>query len=211
MTTTIIKAIIPKEGIAKTPLELLQRSRDLLADEAHWVQGAMFCPTKIAENHGGLDLDEDFDVHAERERIADQIMRDGLCGDGWGVCAVGAVSLIAGLNAVIERPDDRWDNAANAYVPITVKNVESLVDEEGREREDRPAPKARVDRYRAAVTVLNEVTNELAERPDWMVDPVKVWGVNDSEATHLPAEWKGNTHGFVLHIFDQAIERLAAK
>lgn len=205
-TTTIevVKKITPQGGIAKTAAEILQRSRDLLSDEAHWVKGAMFCPITDADNYdpnthgiyegGRLSMDE----------VVERIMRDGLCGTGWGVCAVGAVSLMVGLNAVVkhEYTPSAYEESAYGDKHTVKREVRTLVTEPGDPLAGplgESAPAVRVQRYKQAIDLLNAEADEYMG-PDRMCDRV-VWGLNDEE---------GYTHADVLAVFDRAIEKAKA-
>jgi len=182
----VLRTITPHGGIAKTPLELAKRSREIIADEAHWVTGAMFRPTAPKGSAAYMTAEE----------LADEIRQKGLCGHGWGVCAVGAVSLVAGLDAVVinGRSPDPLD-------PL----VESLVVETGEYADPnailyhtvewigpRPA-KVRQERYKKVLAALNDAT------PQHTGKDQTVWEANDD----------GINHADIVAIFDTAIEALS--
>lgn len=214
----ILKTIEPQDGAATTVVDVLKRSRDLLSDEGRWVQGSMMCPIKHADNHMSDDEDWTFEAsHDERERVVDEIMRDGLCGDGWGVCAVGAVSLFAGLNVLYEDESERFNPKKREFEPFTGRFTGTLVNENGSiaswaEVNGIDVPAERVAVYKQAVDVLNQVSRDLAEYPDWYTDEdhalsnVTVWLMNDG-GSFIPQGSADDPHGFVLSIFDKAIEQ----
>lgn len=173
----VLRTITPHGGIAKTPLELVKRGREIIADEAHWVTGTMFCSSTACPA-------------LTAEELADEIMQKGLCGDGWGVCATGAVSLAAGLNAVV----------LNGY--SGTPRVEPLVVESGDVVHadnyfpvewigPRPA-KVRVERYEKVIAALNDATKQHT------LDHTAVWEANDD-----------SNHAEILAIFDTAIKALS--
>ena len=185
----VLRTITPHGGIAKTPLELAKRSREIIADEAHWITGGMFCSTAPK---GSAD-------YMTAEELADEIMRKGVCGEGWGVCAVGAVSLVAGLNAVVIN-----GRSTARAVESPASTVESLVIETGEAAipnaihntvewiGPRPA-KVRQERYKKVLAALNDAT------PQHTGKDQTVWEANDD----------GIDHAEIVAIFDTAIEALS--
>lgn len=207
----VLKTITPHGGIAKTPIEILERSRELLSDEAHWIQGGMFCPMSP------VDPSEIDQAEGAYERVADELLRDGLCGGGWGVCAVGAVSLMTGLNAVVEVMAVKYNPTTCEFDDIPVKSMQALVSEMGTPitpDEGKGATKTRVKRYTAAVEALNAAAKQRAtegafEHPYVNTDDMNVWAVNDADGD-MTFKDGVTPHSAVIDIFELAIRNLEA-
>lgn len=91
----------------ETPLEALKQARALLAEEGHWVQGTEFRRTD----------DKPLDPQAP------------LCGS-WGVCAIGAVGMVAGCMTANKFPrvlgGSSWYAAIDESDPVYKEAVKLL-------------------------------------------------------------------------------------
>lgn len=193
MSVKLIKKITPEGGIAKTPLEILERSRKILEDDAKWVQGDLIC---IRGKHSTAD--ERLEAEA---KVVEDIMRNGLCGGGWGVCAMGAASLTAGLNAIVEVDAEHFNWKSRKYERDIRKQLASLVTEAGSWYfETIEPPAVRVKRYRKVALALDQATTEVTNG-----DYDSIVGVNDGEDGEDDPK---RSHKRVLEIFDQAITNL---
>lgn len=186
MAIEYIKTVEPSTGIQTDLLGLLTATRDMLADEGNWVQGYNFCT--FNDEHKPTCVPE------VQKSIVDKIMRDGLCGQGWGVCAMGGVSMHAGNTAIIEYSGE------NSPLPngAPSNRIMSLVTDEGDARTSDsliPLP-ARQALHRDAYKALSKASRDL-----YCVG--NIISLNDE---HAPDGKKETVHAKVLACFDHAIQ-----
>lgn len=190
MTTTfkLNKMVEPANGPADNLLDLLERSLTRLQEDGRWIQGSMVAPT---------------DHFAAREEIAKNVEENGLCGAGWGACAMGIVSVEDGTSGIIETTYDDWDYSLGMKRGTkTEKRFDSLVSEDGHVARFAgvSVPEERMKLQQEAYRALNAASAEITGNAH-----MTVVSVNDMDRTFARKYGFSSPYELVLAVFEKAI------